>query len=142
MGWFDDYEKVKKQRDFGDYGDSQGSYPDEAIPHSKTGPDYSGFGQYNLGDGSGTQVTPGYEGASSGETMTKLATAGAMGAAAGGPVGAGIAVGGQLASQYFAEKAASERQRRAMAAQIAQTHAQQENAGYNTMMDAFKGRLK
>lgn len=74
--------------------------------------------------------------------MASLATTGATGAAMGGPAGAAIAVGGQLASTYIANKAASERARRERAAQIAQQYGEDQYKGFQMAQQALQGALR
>src|SRR5690349_13994351 len=62
-----------------------------------------------------------------------VANAAMTGAAAGGPAGAAIGAGGSLLTQYLAERAAAEREKRAREVQIAQQHTQDEDRGYDTL---------
>lgn len=111
-------------------------YPDDAIPKSKT-MDYSAFQPVQSAPAEAPIQSKTQE-INAGE----VATAGATGAAAGGPVGAGIAAGGSLLTQYIANKAASERARRDRAAQIEQQYAQNQNQGYQTFFNALQGAYK
>lgn len=71
-----------------------------------------------------------------------MASAGAQGAAMGGPAGAAMAVGGSFLSQYMAQKAADERQKRQMDLQIQQDYGQNQNKGFQTMMETYRGALR
>lgn len=74
--------------------------------------------------------------------VADLGISGGAGMAMGGPAAAGIAVGGQFLSNYLSQKAADERAKRDRAAQIEQNYTQNQNQGFNTMMEAFRGALR
>lgn len=71
---------------------------------------------------------------SSGELMAEVGTNAAAGGAAGGIGGAAIAAGGTLLTNYLAQKAADERQRRQNAASIEQTYGQNQTNAYNSIL--------
>lgn len=71
-----------------------------------------------------------------------LGSSAAGGAMAGGPVGAGIAVGGQLLAQYMANKAQAEQARRQRSMEIAQQHSAGERQGIDQMLSAWRGALR
>lgn len=79
---------------------------------------------------------------SSAPSAASAGSAAASGAMMGGPVGAGVAVGGQFLMNYMAQKAADERARRDRAVQIENQYAQNQNKGFDTMMNAFRGALR
>lgn len=90
----------------------------------------------------GNQMAAGLD---SGYNKEGLAAGTAGGAAAGsvaGPVGAGIGAVGGFMTALMAQKAQDERQRRANAVGIEQTHAQNQSQGYDTMMRGFQGALR
>lgn len=70
------------------------------------------------------------------------AASGGAGFMMGGPAGAAVSVGGQFLTNYMAQKAADERQRRQNAVQIANDYAQNQNKGFDTMMRAWGGALR
>lgn len=61
---------------------------------------------------------------------------------AGGPVGAGVAVGGRFLENYLAQKAAEEKERRQQAAMNAQSYAQNQQQGFDTLMRTYGGALR
>lgn len=73
---------------------------------------------------------------------TSLALSAGSGAAMGGPAGAAIQVGGQILSQYMAQKAADERARRQQLAQVAQEHSAGEMRAIGYLQDSLKGALR
>ncbi len=68
------------------------------------------------------------------QTAAQTGTAAATGFAMGGPAGAAIAAGGTLLTNYLAQKAADERQRRQNAASIEQTYGQNQTNAYNSIL--------
>lgn len=76
------------------------------------------------------------------DMAAQMGTSATSGAMMGGPVGAGVAVGGQFLMNYMAQKAADERARRDRAVQIENQYAQNQNKGFDTMMNAFRGALR
>lgn len=71
---------------------------------------------------------------SGGEVAAEVGTNAAAGGAMGGVAGAGIAAGGTLLTNYIAQKAADERQRRQNAAAIEQNYAQNQTNAYNSIL--------
>lgn len=57
------------------------------------------------------------------------------------PQGAAVGVGSQLVMGYLAQKAADERAKRERAALIAQQHGEQEQQGFNKLIDVYRGAL-
>jgi len=81
--------------------------------------------------------------AKQGQQGMDAANAASLGAsAAGGPVGAVIAVGGQLLAQYMANKAQAESAKRQRDMEIAQQHSAGERQGIDQMLSAWRGALR
>jgi hypothetical protein len=68
--------------------------------------------------------------------------AGAQAGAMGGPMGAAIGAGGSFLSSYLAQQAADERAKRDRAAQIEQQYMQNQNQGFDTLMNTYRGALR
>lgn len=75
------------------------------------------------------------------ESAAQLGTSAAAGGVMGGPVGAGIMVGGQFLTNLIAQRAADERHKRELEAQAAERHGQQEQNAYSNLMSAYKAAL-
>lgn len=73
---------------------------------------------------------------------SSVATGAATGAMAGGPVGAAIGAGGAFLIQYLAQRVADERAKRDRAAQIEQQYAENQNKGFDTLMNTYRGALR
>lgn len=58
------------------------------------------------------------------------------------PAGAAATIGSQFLMQYMAQRAADERARRERAAQIAQTHGQQEQQGLENLINVYRSALR
>ena len=80
--------------------------------------------------------------AKQGQQGMDAAFAASLGASAAGPVGAGIAVGGQLLAQYMANKAQAEQAKRQRDMEIAQQHSAGERQGIDQMLSAWRGALR
>lgn len=113
------------------YGSKGLQDPEEMMPL------YSGKGYEP--SGSASNMVPQSDG---GASVANVGTGAATGAMMGGPAGAAIGAGGAFLTSYLAQRAADERARRDRAAQIENQYAQNQNQGFNTMMDAFRGALK
>ena len=72
----------------------------------------------------------------------EIMAGGGAGFMAGGPAGAAITVGGQLASQYLAQKAADERAKRERAAQIEQNYGQDQQRALGQIQQAMMGAFR
>ena len=72
----------------------------------------------------------------------QLATAGATGAAMGGPVGAGIAVGGSLLTQSLANSAQNARDKRNRAVQIEDEYTKNMSNNLSNLLAAYRGALR
>ncbi len=129
MAWYEDYLKEKESRNYG--------VSDKLVGEE---PDYSSLMiQKNMQTPDESQS---YQSPSTAQTGGNTAQAAMAGGAAGGPAGAAVAAGGSLATQYLAEKAAAERARRDRAAAIEQQYAQNQNQGFQTIMNAIQGALR
>lgn len=58
------------------------------------------------------------------------------------PAGAAVMVGSQFLTQYLAQKAADERAKRDRAVQIAQQHGQDEQKGFDQLINVYRGALR
>lgn len=92
----------------------------------------------------GPQTPPAYMEASGngGMDMASMGANAATGAAMGGPVGAGIAVGGSMLTNYLANKAATERQKRANAVQIENEYTKNMGDALTQQLAAYRGALR
>ena len=79
---------------------------------------------------------------SSGGGGAEVAQGAGMGMMAGGPAGAAIGAGGSFLSSYLAQQAADERAKRDRAAQIEQQYAQNQNQGFDTLMNTYRGAVR
>ena len=90
-----------------------------------------------------SDLSGGQDFASTASPATAGAASGAGGAAAmSNPAAAGIMMGGSFLSNYLAQKAQDEREKRNREMQIEQNYAQNQNQGFDTMMKAFGGALR
>lgn len=87
-------------------------------------------------------VYPQAGGAVSEGAASSVGTGAAQGAMMGGPAGAAIGAGGSFLSSYLAQQAADERAKRDRAAQIEQQYAQNQNQGFDTLMNTYRGALR
>lgn len=93
----------------------------------------SSFTSYKPSVSSGADNLKSYD-SGGGVDLGQTAVAGGTGAAMGGPVGAGVAIAGSLASQYLAQKAADERAKREREQQIIKGHADDEQQIISQLM--------
>lgn len=85
---------------------------------------------------------PGGDAGAGGGDTSGLVSAGMSGAAAGGPYGAAIAVGGKYLSNYLAQKAQDERAYRVRAAKNAQTYGKTQNESLQNMGSYWRSALR
>ncbi len=140
--WYNENENEGRRRN-GSYSlvdDKMGSYE---SPSNKA-PDYSQFTS-NLNQQNYSMGIPPVDKPNmfSEQQIANAGTTGLMTmATTANPYIAAAAVGGQLIGGYMQQKAESDRQRRANAAQIANQHAQNQNSGFNTIMSGIQGALR
>lgn len=80
--------------------------------------------------------------AQAGPNAASLATAAGTGALAGGPLGAGIMVGGQFLSQYLGQKAAAEQAKRQRAVDIEREYTKNMGDALSQKLSAFRSALR